>query len=388
MSDLLRNHMYDLGLKHNDIAQRTTSINQTTTYRVVEGDTQNPSLHSVTSIIEAISLTDADARILYQKLGAYHAKPRRFVTPNGNKDFSSVYTEAQNLLHRGELQAASRYVMAMFDLAQSDDDFSRAYEQAGIVYLGLGRWEEAQVNFEAADAHLSCNIDNPDTPQSIIDRKHTIMTKIGTLMVKRGNIHWAITLSRSIIEHERVSLLNKGWGLLVLGEAFMVLEETQKSHDYLQKALKFFQQIHIENTCVKHEPSQEQNRRVLQIEGNIRWTQIHLLKAKYLCGEMSAHHDLKELEIAWKQLDPEASTMAGFFFAELTPHKKRRTILLKELLKQAKKYQLGEIVQRISSLLMILIFFNIALTPQHMSIQSEIALPKHPIQQNRGNTRS
>ena len=47
-------------------SRRATKLNQATTYRVVEGETQNPSLNSLTGIIEAISLTDADAGVLYR----------------------------------------------------------------------------------------------------------------------------------------------------------------------------------------------------------------------------------------------------------------------------------------------------------------------------------
>ena len=392
MSELLRNHIQDLGLKHTDISQRAHTLNQTTTYRVVEGDTQNPSLNSITSIIEAVSLTDADARILYQKFGTYHAKPRCFVTPHESTDFASTKREAQNLLDRGEIQQAALYVMAMFDLAHSDDEFSMAYEQAGIVYLGLGRWEEAQVNFEAADAHLPYNIDNPDIPQSMINRKHAIMTNIGTLMVKRKNMSWAMVLARAIIEHQRVSLLNQGWGLLIVGEVYMELGEAQQARDTLHDALNIFQQLHATAMSENQDNPHEKRRKIQQANGNIRWTQIHLLKAKYLAGDASAHHDLRELEIAWRGLDPEASTMSGFFFAELIPHKKKRNLLLKELQKRAKAHQLGEIIQRISSLLMVLLFVTFGLLShtniQYPTIHHEIAAPKHPSGHNRGNTGS
>ena len=59
MSDFLRSHIQDFGFKHSEISRRASSLNQATTYRVVEGETQNPSLNSITGIIEAISLTDA-----------------------------------------------------------------------------------------------------------------------------------------------------------------------------------------------------------------------------------------------------------------------------------------------------------------------------------------
>ena len=392
LSELLRNHIQDLGLKHADIAQRASTLNQATTYRVVEGDTQNPSLSSITSIIEAISLTDADARVLYQKFGTYHAKPRCFVTPNGATDFASTKIEAQKLLDSGKLQEASRYVMAMFDLAHSDEEFSTAYEQAGIVYLGLGRWEEAQANFEAADSQLPYNIDDPEIPQSIINRKHSIMTNIGTLMVKRKNLSWAMVLSRSVIEHQRVCPQNKGWGLLIAGEAHMELGALQKSQDSFRAALDIFQKLHAAAISKKQNHHQEQNQKIQQAKGNIRWTKIHLLKAQYLAGDAASHHELRELEIKWRELDPEASTMAGFFFAELIPHKKRRALLLKDLHKRAKEHRLGDIMQRISALLTMLLFLSIGFL-SHTNIHSpstpnSSASLEHSPNHNRGNTGS
>ena len=54
--------------------------------------------------------------------------------------------------------------------------------------MGMGRWEEAQANFEAA-TDISEDIDHPDTPD-IVNKKHALMTNIGSLMVKRGNHSW------------------------------------------------------------------------------------------------------------------------------------------------------------------------------------------------------
>ena len=43
-----------------------------------------PSLNSLTGIIEAISLTDADAGVLYRKMGLHSAKPRLYVLSEVN----------------------------------------------------------------------------------------------------------------------------------------------------------------------------------------------------------------------------------------------------------------------------------------------------------------
>ena len=50
-------------------------------------------------------------------------------------------------------------------------ELATTYEQAGIVYMGMGRWEEAQANFESADRHIPEDIDHPDTPQDIVNKK-------------------------------------------------------------------------------------------------------------------------------------------------------------------------------------------------------------------------
>ena len=85
--------------------------------------------------------------------------------------------------------------------------------------MGLGRWEEAQVNFEAADAALQANVNDPNCGIDLVHRKHTLMTNIGHLMVKRGNVSWGLLFGREVVSHPRVSEYNKGWAYLVIGEA-------------------------------------------------------------------------------------------------------------------------------------------------------------------------
>ena len=237
MSEVLRDHIQDFGFKHAEIARRAAKLNQATTYRVVEGDTTNPSLNSLTGIIEAISLTDADAGVLYRKMGVSSAKPRLFVLPGVMLDYETAQREAKNHLDSGRVRDAAHSVMAMFDLAETDEQLCDAYEQAGIVYMGLGRWEEAQVNFEAADTHLTCDIDNPATPQQQIDRKHTLMTNIGHVMVKRGNTSWASLFGQAVITHPRASNLNRGWGHLIVGEAALNNGNPSKAQEAFHAAL-------------------------------------------------------------------------------------------------------------------------------------------------------
>ena len=55
------------------------------------------------------------------------------------------------------------------------------------------------------------------------------------------------------------------------------------------------------------------------------------------------------------QLDPEASAMAGLFYAEQLPPTKRRQLLLQDLKKRAQCQKLGEIVQRVGLLLGLLL---------------------------------
>ena len=55
MYEILRKHIQDFGFNHSEISRRSTNLNQATAYRVVEGETQNPSIGSITSIIEVIN---------------------------------------------------------------------------------------------------------------------------------------------------------------------------------------------------------------------------------------------------------------------------------------------------------------------------------------------
>ncbi len=228
MSNVLRAHINDFGFSHSEISRRATKLNQATTYRVVEGETQNPSLNSLTGIIEAISLTDADAGVLYRKMGLNSAKPRLYVLQESELTFECALRETQDFLDTGHLRDAAHRVMMMFDLASNDIELSTTYEQAGIIYMGMGRWEEAQANLEAADRHIPEDIDHPNTPQDIVNKKHTLMTNIGSLMVKRGNHSWANLFATAILNHPRVSELNRGWAHLVLGTARMSMAATFK----------------------------------------------------------------------------------------------------------------------------------------------------------------
>ena len=88
MYEVLRKHIQDFGFNHSEISRRATNLNQATAYRVVEGETQNPSISSITSIIEAVSLTDADAGVLYRKVGYSSAKPRLLSLHESQLEFS------------------------------------------------------------------------------------------------------------------------------------------------------------------------------------------------------------------------------------------------------------------------------------------------------------
>ena len=360
MADVLRRHIQDFGFKHTEIARRASKLNQATTYRVVEGETQNPSLNSITGIIEAISLTDADAGVLYRKIGMGSAKPRLFVLPDTALDYETAKMEAQNFLDTGQIRDASHRVMLMFDLAENDDQLCETYEQAGIVYMGMGRWEEAQVNFEAADRHLNCDINDPTTPQPLIDRKHTLMTNIGSLMVKRKNISWGVLFACSVTEHPKVSTLNRGWGLLVLGEAKLGLQKYHAAKNHFEEALGIFEDDLKEIKELTDIESEVQKRWSLQAQGNIRWTKIHLLKSSMLLGDKIAALQLQEQEQIYEDIDPETSITAGLFYAENLPQSRRKNMLLRELKKRAKRNRLGEVLQRISMILSVLLFFTLS----------------------------
>ena len=66
-------------------------------------------------------------------------------------------------------------------------------------------------------------------------------------------------------------------------------------------------------------------------------------------GDPVAVQHLQTMEAEWLTLDPEASTMAGLFYAEQVPHKKRRKLLLNDLKQRARRHGLGEVLQRIAA---------------------------------------
>ena len=354
MSDILRAHINDFGFSHSEISRRATKLNQTTTYRVVEGETQNPSLNSLTGIIEAIALTDADAGVLYRKMGMDNAKPRLYVLPDSDLTFECAKREAQDFLDTGHVREAAYRVMMMFDLASDDIQLSTTYEHAGIVYMGMGRWEEAQANFEAADRHIPEDIDHPNTTQEIINRKHTLMTNIGSLMVKRGNYSWAILFATAILNHSRTTSLNRGWAYLVLGNARLGMHNPTQAEQEFQSALELFESDLQNALQTSHSNEDVKQRWVTQAQGNIRWTRIHLLKSQLESGNLEVLTELKKCTEDWKSLDPECSTLAGVLWAKHIPQNRRRTQTLRSLYETAKRYNLGDLMNQITALMVIL----------------------------------
>ena len=241
--------------------------------------------------------------------------------------------QAQSYLDQGQIKEAAHRVMAMFDLASTDDELCQAYEQAGVVYMGLGRWEEAQVNFESADAALQVNINDPNTDNVLVNRKHTLMTNIGSLMVKRGNCSWGLLFGREVAFHPRVCELNRGWAQMVIGEAELKLNHPQGAANVFNSAVDIFgAELERINTAASLD-GRMHCRQLIQAEGNYRWAKVHALKSAALLGDQQAQQNLRELEIELLKLDPEASAMAGFFVAEQMPqgpHRKRKLLELKK----------------------------------------------------------
>ncbi|MEC8382066.1 MAG: hypothetical protein VXZ96_17175 [Myxococcota bacterium] len=166
--------------------------------------------------------------------------------------------------------------------ACTDDELCQAYEQAGVVYMGLGRWEEAQVNFEAADAALQANVNDPNCGIDLVHRKHTLMTNIGHLMVKRGNVSWGLLFGREVVSHPRVSEYNKGWAYLVIGEAELKLNHPQGAAESFNTAVKIFG-AELERINVAASLDGRMHcRQLIQAEGNHRWANVHALKAAVL----------------------------------------------------------------------------------------------------------
>ena len=363
MSEVLRQHIKDFGFTHTEIARRAARLNQATAYRVVEGETTNPSLNSVTGIVEATALTDADAGVLYRKVAGGKAVPKRHAPPTGvdNHDDAALYTK--NALDSGKIRDAAYGVMAMFDLATDDNQIADAYEQAGIVYMGLGRWEEAQANFEAADTLIPGNIHSGSLPEDVLNRKLTLMTNIGSLMAKRGNPSWAMMFGQNVVNHPKAYRVNQGWGHLVMGEAALALEAYPDASQHFQDALVCFQ--HLLNDAEKmpegnsEEPvelSQARSRSISQAQGNLRWARIHQLFSQARCGSPADAETLADLEAEWTALDPEASAMAGLFHALCLQSEKRRELKLQDIQARARRRGLGEIAQRARLLLGMAIF--------------------------------
>ena len=104
--------------------------------------------------------------------------------------------------------------MVMFDLAGDDIDLSTTYEQAA---LSIWEWDAGKRHQlpKAADRHIR-RYDHPETPQDIVDEsitddKHRFSDD------KKGTTPGQF-FSAAILNHNRVSELNKGWGI-VLGDA-------------------------------------------------------------------------------------------------------------------------------------------------------------------------
>ena len=218
------------------------------------------------------------------------------------------------------------------------------------------------------------------------------MTNIGSLMVKQGHLTWAKVLAQSIVAHPRVSNLNKGWAHLILGEVALGFDDAQSAHDLFHGAWEVFQQDRADMICNGLLDEEQQDRCTLQSDGNMRWTSIHLLKSRALLGNQSALQKLRQHEKEWSKLDPEASVMAGLFCAELMPVSKRRTLTLKNLRTRAKRHSLGEIMQRISQMMGILLVLGISfdLTSEPPQLRGEVlqqVSEKKPTGTlNRGNT--
>jgi len=356
MSEVLRQHIKDFGFTHTEIARRAARLNQATAYRVVEGETTNPSMNSVTGIVEATALTDADAGVLYRRVAGGKAVPKRHAPPKGVKTHNDAALYTKNALDSGQIRDAAYGVMAMFDMASSDDEIADAYEQAGIVYMGLGRWEEAQANFEAADTLIPGNIHSSALSEDVLNRKLTLMTNIGSLMAKRGNPSWAMMFGQNVVSHPKAYLVNQGWGHLVMGEAALTLESYTDAATHFQDALCCFQTLlkEAEQMPVGDDNdalSQARSRAISQAQGNVRWAQIHQLFSEAQAGSPQNAETLADLEAEWTATDPEASAMAGLFHALCLENEKRRALKLQDIQARARRRGLGEIAQRARMLL-------------------------------------
>ena len=349
MSDVLRTHINDFGFSHSEISRRLTKLNQATTYRVVEGETQNPSLNSITGIIESVSLTDADAGVLYRKMGMHSAQPRLYVLPDSELTFECALREAQNYLDTGHVRDAAHRVMVMFDLASDDIELSTTYEQAGIVYMGMGRWEEAQANFEAADRHIPEDIDHPDTPQNIVNRKHTLMTNIGSLMTKRGNHTWAILFATAILNHPITSSLNRGWAHLVLGNARLGMNNPIQAQQEFKSALDIFEADLQETSLDQSITNETRERWMTQAKGNIRWTRIHCLKSQLVAGNKEVLAELESVPQNGNISTQNQALLLRCYVHNIFTMNVEEYKLYADYMETAKRHNLGDLMNQIKS---------------------------------------
>lgn len=351
MSEVLRRHVRDFGFTHAEIASRAARLNPATAYRVVEGETANPSLRSITGIVEATALTDADAGVLYRRLVSHAAQPPRVSLP-GVETHAQAARYTKDALDSGRIRDAARGVMVMSALAGNDPEMADAYEQAGIIYMGLGRWEEAQANLEAADRLIPGDIHDPALSAGVLGRKLSLMTNIGSLMAKRGNPTWALMFGQGVAEHPRAGLNDRGWGFLVMGEAHLAQGQLPAARRQLARAIACFTERQAAAQALTD--AAERGRALNQAAGNLRWATVHHLFARLQCGESACAERLADHEADWATLDPEAAAMAGLFYARSLSSPTRRALRLRDILARARRRGLGEVAARARLLLAVL----------------------------------
>ena len=180
------------------------------------------------------------------------------------------------------------------------------------------------------------------------------MTNIGSLMVKRGNHSWASLFASAILNHPRVSELNRGWAHIVLGTARMGMHNTPQAEIEFKAHWTSLPQIYKTADVIKPSLRTLDTMDHTRREGNIRWAKVHWLQSKLANGDRTALGLLECCAEEWRHFDPESGTLAAMICAEQIHNERRRTQTLRGLYETAKRHNLGDLMKQITALMMAL----------------------------------
>ena len=89
-------------------------------------------------------------------------------------------------------------------------------------------------------------------------------------------------------------------------------------------------------------------------KGNIRWARAHWLKSQLVSGNKDVLIELRKCAAEWNHLDPESATLAAMLCAQHIHNERRRTQTLRGLYDNAKRHNLGDLMNQIKALMLVL----------------------------------